>query len=246
VPDLIWNHTTWNDQYGWEKDGDEWSAAWGSAPAQWYGAIYPRIVCFIPASRILEIAPGHGRWTQFLLAQCNEYYGVDISGKCIDICRRRFAASGRVHFSQNDGLSLEMVPDDHVDFVFSYDSLVHVEEDVLRHYMWQLCQKLTKSGVAFIHHSNALGEGVDPNEVTANIRARSVSAELVKEMIEDSGGRTLIQEEVNWGARTRIDCMTTFCREGAFAGHEYRLMKNNDFMTEATLIRQFHNQYNLR
>ncbi len=218
MPDLIWNHTTWNDQYGWEKDGDEWSAAWGSAPAQWYGAIYPRIVCFIPASRILEIAPGHGRWTQFLLAQCNEYYGVDISGKCIDICRRRFAASGRVHFSQNDGLSLEMVPD----------------------------EKLTKSGVAFIHHSNALGEGVDPNEVTANIRARSVSAELVKEMIEDSGGRTLIQEEVNWGARTRIDCMTTFCREGAFAGHEYRLMKNNDFMTEATLIRQFHNQYNLR
>ena len=237
---------TWNDQYEWEKDGDEWSAAWGSARAQWYGMIYPRIVCFIPASRILEIAPGRGRWTQFLLGQCNEYYGVDISGKCIDFCRRRFAASGRVHFSENDGLSLEMVPDDHVDFVFSFDSLVHVEEDVLRHYMWQLCQKLTKSGVAFIHHSNALGEDVDPNEVTANVRATSVSAELVKEMIEDSGGRTLIQEEVNWGARTRIDCMTTFCREGAYTGHDYRLMKNNDFMTEATLIRQFHNQYNLR
>ena len=120
------------------------------------------------------------------------------------------------------------------------------EEDVLRNYMWQLSQKLTKSGVAFLHHSNALGDAVDPQEVAANARATSVSASLVKEMIEDSGGKTLIQEEINWGTRTRIDCMTTFCREGAFAGHDYRLMENNDFMTEATLIRQFHSHYNLR
>jgi 2-polyprenyl-3-methyl-5-hydroxy-6-metoxy-1,4-benzoquinol methylase len=246
MPDLNWNQVTWNDQHGWEKGGDEWSAAWGGARAQWYGAIYPRIDSFLPASRILEIAPGHGRWTQFLLGQCDEYYGVDISDKCIDICRRRFAASSRVHFSQNDGLSLDMVPDDCIDFVFSYDSLVHVEEDVLRNYMWQLPQKLTKSGVAFLHHSNALGNAVDPQEVAATSRATSVSASLVKEMIEDNGGKTLIQEEINWGTRTRIDCMTTFCREGAFAGHDYRLMENNDFMIEANLIRQFHSHYNLR
>lgn len=218
MPDLDWNQETWNEHHDWEKDGDEWSAAWGGARAQWHGAIYPRIASFLPASRVLEIAPGHGRWTQFLLGHCDEYYGVDLSRKCIDICRRRFAASSRVCFSQNDGVSLAMVPDDHIDFAFSYDSLVHVEEDVLRNYMWQLCQKLTRSGVAFLHHSNALGDAVDAEEVMANARATSASASLVKEMIEDSGGKTLIQEEITWGSRTRIDCMSTFCRAGAFVG----------------------------
>jgi 2-polyprenyl-3-methyl-5-hydroxy-6-metoxy-1,4-benzoquinol methylase len=246
MPDLEWNHATWNETYPWEKDGEEWSVAWDGSRSQWYGAIYPRINNFLPVSRILEIAPGRGRWTQFLLGQCTEYYGVDISAKCIDFCKRKFAANSRVHFWQNDGRSLAMIPDDYIDFVFSYDSLVHVEGAVLRNYMWQLCQKLTKSGVAFIHHSNALGDSVDPHEVAANLRATSVSAKLVKEMIEDSGGKTLIQEEVNWGTRTRIDCMTTFCREGAYAGHDCEVMENNDFMTEATLIRQFHSHYNLR
>ena len=141
MPDLHWNHATWNDEYGWEKDGDEWSAAWGSARAQWYGTIYPRVGSFLPANRILEIAPGHGRWSQFLLGQCDEYYGVDISANCIDICRRRFAAPGRVHFSQNDGRSLDMVPDDHIDFVFSYDLVDARGRDVLDTIICGSCAK---------------------------------------------------------------------------------------------------------
>ena len=175
MPDLQWNLATWNDQHRWEAEGDEWSVAWGGARAQWYGTIYPRLHRFLPVARILEIAPGHGRWSQFLLPNCNEYFGVDLSEKCIQACVRRFSASTRAHFIKNDGQSLEAIPDDYIDFVFSFDSLVHAEVDIIREYVWQICQKLTKSAVAFMHHSNALSEDSDPQEARAGARALSVS-----------------------------------------------------------------------
>ena len=49
--------------YDWSRAGEEWSEGWGGSHAQWYGVVLPRIARFLPASSILEIAPGHGRWT---------------------------------------------------------------------------------------------------------------------------------------------------------------------------------------
>jgi len=201
MPDLEWNHANWNDFHGWIEGGHEWSVAWGGARAQWYGTVFPRVHRCLPASRILEIAPGFGRWSQFLLPHSDEYFGVDLSKRCVDACRRRFSSSTRAQFIENDGVSLSMIPDGYIDFVFSYDSLVHVEIDVIREYIWQICQKLTRAGTAFIHHSNALSESSDEQEARQGARGMSVSASLVKQLVEDSGGNVLIQEEVNWIGR---------------------------------------------
>src|SRR4029077_1318302 len=57
-------------------------------------------------------------------------------------------------FYVNDGSSLDVVPDGSVDFVFSFDSLVHAEKDVIERYIQQLSKKLKLDGVGFIHHSN--------------------------------------------------------------------------------------------
>ena len=39
-------------------------------------------------------------------------------------------------------------------FVFSFDSLVYAENDVIAAYLSQLARKLSPDGVGFIHHSN--------------------------------------------------------------------------------------------
>lgn len=67
MQDIGWNKTTFNEVYNWEQQGEEWSSSWGSSFSQWVSTIYPRIACFFPAERILEIAPGFGRWTRFLI-----------------------------------------------------------------------------------------------------------------------------------------------------------------------------------
>jgi SAM-dependent methyltransferase len=123
----------------------------------WYGSILPRIHNFVPANTILEIGPGFGRWSQFLANHCEKLILVDLSSKCIDACKKRFAGNPRINYYVNDGFSLEMIPDDSIDLVFSFDSLVHVEDDVIKKYISQLSKKLKQNGVGVIHHSN-LGE----------------------------------------------------------------------------------------
>ena len=77
MPDLNWNKVVWDTTYGWHDGGEEWSTAWGGSEAQWYGSIFPRLHRFFPPRRILEIAPGFGRWTKFLIPVCDEFVGIE-------------------------------------------------------------------------------------------------------------------------------------------------------------------------
>jgi len=47
-----------------------------------------------------------------------------------------------------------MIQDKSIDFVFSFDSLVHAEAKVIEAYLNQLAMKLSQNGIGFIHHSN--------------------------------------------------------------------------------------------
>jgi len=82
------------------------------------------------------------------------FIAVDLSPKCVEHCKQRYSIDGHVEFHVNDGRSLSMVSDDSIDFAFSFDSLVHAEEDVLEAYLKELSKKLGPGGTGFIHHSN--------------------------------------------------------------------------------------------
>ncbi len=47
-----------------------------------------------------------------------------------------------------------MVEDGSVDFAFSFDSLVHVEAEIIAAYLKELAKKLKRGAFAFLHHSN--------------------------------------------------------------------------------------------
>jgi hypothetical protein len=68
-----------------------------------------------------------------------------------------FAGASHATLVVNDGKSLAAVADDSIDFAFLFDSLVHVEMDLIEAYLHELSRKLSPDGIAFIHHSN-LGE----------------------------------------------------------------------------------------
>ena len=148
------NKQSWGVNYEWDKQGDEWSSAWGGPEAQWFGTIFPRIHSFIPASSVLEIAPGYGRWTNYLKDHCTCLVCVDLAEKCIKACKQRFVSDSHITFYVNDGKSLSMIKNKSVDFVFSFDSLVHADPEIIEVYLNQLAEKLTDNGIGFIHHSN--------------------------------------------------------------------------------------------
>ena len=109
MPTVEQNFSLWNEEHDWPLSGDEWSKSWGGAQAQWHGCILPRISPFIPAANILELAPGHGRWTQFLQAYATSSLAlVDLAPRCIAACRSRFSGLEHLRYHVNDGRSLDM------------------------------------------------------------------------------------------------------------------------------------------
>src|SRR3954468_6819512 len=253
MADVDNNLAVWSAGWDWSQQGDEWSSWWGGTPSLWYGALLPRIHSFLPTGTILEIAPGYGRWTQYLKDLCDELVIVDLTDGCIEHCRQRFADSHNIEYHVNDGRSLEMVEDRSVDFVFSFDSLVHAESDVLGAYLDQLARKLTPEGVGFIHHSNAgaygtqtklarrmPGRAVGPlvrRGALINIiawRAESVSADSVARQCEQAGLACVAEEKSNGEPGLHmLDTLTVFTRRGSSWDRPRRVVRNPLFTSEA-------------
>jgi SAM-dependent methyltransferase len=242
MPELDWNKAVFDGNYDWRQGGEEWSAPWGGSEAQWFGSLYPRLHRLLPAGRILEIAPGFGRWTRFLIPACSAYVGIDLAAACVNACRTRFANAAHAQFVQNDGFSLDAVPDGSIDFVFSFDSLVHAEIDVFRAYIPQLLRKLTPAGMAFLHHSNLKGFD-NPDGAPHHERARSVSGREVANLVAQSGGKVVIQEWITWDGVGPIDCLTTFGRAGVNGDKKTVQLVNVKFMEEAATIRDYQRPY---
>jgi SAM-dependent methyltransferase len=258
MPSINDNLSSWGGSYEWPLQGDEWSASWGNVDTQWHATLLPRIRHFIPAGRVLEIAPGYGRWSRFLIGCSDQYIGVDLNNNCISACQKRFAHAKNATFYANDGKSLAMVQDDSIDFAFSFDSLVHVEMDVIEAYFRELSRKLSSNGVAFIHHSN-LGAS---SMITLNLlralqklsrtrpvakallrkvglvdwdhwRAPSVSAKSVVDVSRAAGLNCVGQEIINWANATMTDCISVLTRPGSKWDRVNTVVDNPYFVPEA-------------
>jgi SAM-dependent methyltransferase len=243
---LTENKKFWGQDYDWPTAGDEWSELWGSSEAQWSGALLPRIFPFLNG-RILEIAPGHGRWTQFLAERCDSLIAVDLAPSCVEHCRKRFAGRPRVEFHANDGLTFPMVASESIDFAFSFDSLVHAEAEVVSSYVKELARVLKPGASAFLHHSNLGGiHRTVWDKVKRRIsglpyhqywRAMSMSAVRMRKFAELAGMSCVQQELVPWGTGwpLLIDCMTTIVNR---PGVSCVVIENHRFMDEATAIKR--------
>lgn len=247
------NKAAWDGDYDWPEAGDEWSRAWGGPYMQWNGVLRPRINQHIPAKRIVEIACGYGRWTQYLKDYCEELIVVDLSEECIEACKKRFRDCDHIQYFVNDGKSLEFVESSTTDFIFSFDSLVHADEGVLSAYMAEFSRILTSKGTAFIHHSN-LAEyinrlvlarrrpwmkkiygGLGLLDRNLHWRDESVSASIVKNLAESAGLACVSQELVTWGnGKMMLDCMTSLAKSNNENKNESRFYKNYKFMEEAS------------
>lgn len=230
------NRDHWRD-YDWSRGGEEWSDSWGGSEVQWQGAILPRIAPFLPCASGLEIACGHGRWSQHLRPFCRELILVDLVEDAVAACRKRFAGDRRVRCFQNDGRSLPMAAAQSLDFVFSFDSLVHCELAELEGYLAEVARALTANGAGFLHHSNfAAVLAAKPGSYNHFWRAESVSAEAVAEACRRLGLVCISQELVNWGGIPACDCFSVVTRPGSVWERELVRVENPHFMAEASSL----------
>lgn len=234
------NRALYQRNYDWQQGGEEWSWPWGGSDMQWYGSWLPRLHRFVPAPVILEIGCGFGRWSAYLQNHCQRLLLVDIAERCAEACRARFSGQTHIECFANDGTSLTMIADTSVDLICSFDSLVHVDNQVLAAYVRQIADKLSEQGVAFIHHSNlgaCLDDPATHDEPMLHDRDPGGSAARMRELIEQAGLICCAQELINWGTRRAlIDCLTIFARPGSRWAQSHRLISNHGFMDEVARL----------
>jgi ubiquinone/menaquinone biosynthesis C-methylase UbiE len=152
------NRRIWDEDYDWSEDGEEWSGQAHYAGVDYFvwkrSLVEALVEPYARDADVLEIGCGHGRWSAEILAVCRTLTLSDLGESCIAFCRRRFAEASNVRFEVSDGVTLPSDLDESIDFVWSFDAFVHMEQSVIAAYMREIGRVLRPGGHAVVHHGN--------------------------------------------------------------------------------------------
>jgi len=169
------NITTWS-QWDWSQHGEEWS----NNPVWKQSLVDEVLIRYMKGCEtILEIGPGGGRWTEYLVEIAQKLVVVDITPVCIDICRERFKDYSNIEYYINNGSDLSLLGSATFDGIWSWDVFVHIAAEDIRIYVDQMAKRLNPGGVAVIHHSK---HGVNRTGWRSDM-----TAEKMKEFCAESG-----------------------------------------------------------
>lgn len=201
------NLVQWEEKHGWAKDGDEWDGQaklcglpyeeWKSSLVQ--HLIRPRVTS---ETKALEIAPGHGRWTEYLSDFSSHVTVVDISNKCLEFCRRRFQLKQNIDYFLTTGTQLPPDLDNMIDFVWSYDSFVHMDAEVISSYLREIRRVLKVGGQAIIHHANVDDPATHKQGSSPGWRS-PINAEIIRRLSAESG-MFVASQFTYWDERRRV------------------------------------------
>jgi ubiquinone/menaquinone biosynthesis C-methylase UbiE len=199
----------WNLDSNWTIGGHEWSKSFGTTEDLWNNQIFDKIKEF-RGKKILEIAPGFGRITQFLSILASELIVVDLNPLCIEKTRAKLKHHVLAYFV-NDGKSIPKVRDNSQDLVFSFDSFVHMHANVTEEYIKEIYRVLKPGGQAFIHHSWLYGGS---EESVNNVAGRAnMSPEQFKTFVENNNMEIVSQNAIQFeplGLWNGTDCISIF------------------------------------
>lgn len=238
MPDIAWNHEVWDRTHGWEEDGDEWSgmAVHCHQPYdEWKAALVRELLepNLRPDASVVEVAPGHGRFTEAIVGKVRTLTLVDLSQTCLDICRRRFGDDAGVSYVLTDGTTLPGVPDGSVDFIWSFDSFVHMEREVIDAYLAEFARVLKPGGSFLIHHAGKRAWSLKAVPVTRRLGlpGRVLQRVLSQGRLRDQGCRANVSKEDVAGFTSRHGMLVSsqFQRWGD-AG-QYTVEKYRDIIT---------------
>ena len=137
---LASNLRMWDESYEWPQDGDEWqgqAALCGVPYDEWKASLVAHLIDphVGPESTVLEIAPGRGRWSEYLVRRAAHVTLVDLSPSCLAHCRERFRGFANVDYALTAGDALPAEAEGRIDFVWSYDAFVHMHPEVVAAYL---------------------------------------------------------------------------------------------------------------
>ncbi len=193
------------------RDGPFYDVAESDMDYQWDNLIWPVLKDKgIDFRCVLDLAAGHGRNSAKLRRHAERIIIVDINQENIDACKKRFQGDDRFVFIRNDGVSLSRVKRGSVTFIYTFDSMVHFDSDVVRKYLREFHRVLTPGGHGFCHHSNYTGN--PGGDFTKSSHWRNfMSKELFAHYCAKEGLAIVEQKVIDWTC-SKLDCLSVFQR----------------------------------
>lgn len=84
--------------------------------------------------RAVEIGPGGGRWTRYLLG-FETLFAVDYHQELLDELKRNFGRQRHIRFIRNNGTDFPGIDRHSIDYLFSFGTFVHLDLDVIEAYL---------------------------------------------------------------------------------------------------------------
>jgi ubiquinone/menaquinone biosynthesis C-methylase UbiE len=201
------NLQRWDQDHTWPEHGDEWNrqaAACGIAYPAWKESLAGHLIAphVNAGTHVLEIAPGHGRWTDYLVQRAGRVTVVDLSPGCIAYCKERFAGAINIDYFVTGGTTLPQDATGAVDFVWSFDAFVHMDRDVIAAYLKEIARVLKPGGLAIVHHSNVADLDTHTQAKAEGWRA-PMTAALFADLAQQAA-LNVISQFVYWDETSKI------------------------------------------
>jgi hypothetical protein len=146
------------------------------------------ILPYVDSARIgLEIGPGGGRWTRYLLG-FRQLYVVDCHAELLGELRKNFPHPHIVEIL-NNGADFPGVPPASVDFVFSFGVFVHLDLDIILAYLASLHAVIHADTQLVIQYADKDKLKAQQNKSFSNNNPRRMRA-----AVEDAGYRVLEED----------------------------------------------------
>jgi len=129
---------------------------------------------------VLEIGPGGGRWTKYLL-NCKKLYCLDLNPKSLDYVKNRFSSRNNVIYILNKGNDFSNIPKSSIDFVFSYGTFVHFDIGIIVDYLSNMIDILSNDSDVVIQYSEKKKEAAKKEGYSTN------TSEVMNKLITDLG-----------------------------------------------------------
>ena len=127
-----------------------------------------------PQNVVLEIGPGGGRWTKYLL-DAKEVIVVDLNSEFFPYLQERFKDHlSKFRFYHTSGYELDGIATNTIDVVFSFVTFVHIEPNGIYLYLGHIERVLKPGAIAIIQYSDKTKIRARVNRGFSNMNANKM------------------------------------------------------------------------
>tara|TARA_B100000902_G_C27292757_1_gene908143 strand:+ start:264 stop:947 length:684 start_codon:yes stop_codon:yes gene_type:complete len=103
-------------------------------------------------STIIEIGPGGGRWTRYML-HAKQIFAIDFYQPVLDELAKNYNLPN-INIIKNNGMDFPNIDNESIDLIFSFGTFVHLDTEIINEYLKNIKPLLKQNSNVIIQYSD--------------------------------------------------------------------------------------------